>query len=92
MHHYVCRCTKMEKKHASQIHNYENLQGIRVRIEGGISIFLYFSLVFFFAYFIKFECIHKFYIYIYVRGHQAEKKVRTSFPENLIIQLNEYKY
>lgn len=49
-------CVQMYKngeKHASQIHDYENLQGVRVRVEGGISIFLYFSLVFFFCLFYK---------------------------------------
>ena len=76
----------MEGRHARQIHDYESLQGIRVKVEGGISTFL--SLSFFL---IRFECFHKFYmcVCVCVRRNKVGKSIRTSFPANLIIQLNE---
>ena len=53
----MCTCIKMEGRHARKIHDYETLQGIRVKVEGGISTFLPLSL-----FLIRFECFHKFYI------------------------------
>ena len=93
---YVCTRIKMERRHASQTHDYESLQGVRVRVEGGISTFLFFFLFYntwmlsqiIYIYTHTYMCVC---VCVCIRRNKVEKSVRTSFPANLIIQVESWK-